>query len=285
MKFLQASGLIIVSVCLCLAASAATYRSPLSVAVSPDGKTLYVSDKTAGCVTRLDAATGVELGETPIVGDPHGCALSADGKILYVTQRKINSIALIDTSQGIVVGRIPVGAWPVALALAKKAQRLYCCNQGENTVSVIDLTTGQQIDEIAVVREPAFAAISADESRVVVANFLPSGSGTDPDLAAEVSILDTGAMRQVARVKLPPGSTMAGGVWINPNGKWAYVVHVLGRFDLPVTRLEEGWVHTCALSIIDVAGGIRLATVLLDSLTQGAADPWAVTGSADGRTL
>lgn len=34
-----------------------------------------------------------------------------------------------------------------------------------------------------------------------------------------------------------------------------------------------------------MAAGDRLATVLLDSLTQGAADPWAVIGSADGRTL
>jgi len=283
--FLQVSGMVTMGACLCVAASAAIYRSPLSVAVSPDGATLYVSDKTAGCVTILDAATGGRLGENSIAGEPNGLALSADGKILYVTQRKTNSIALIDTNEGTGVGRIPVGAWPVALALAKNARRLYCCNQGGDTVSVIDLTTGQQIDEIPVVRNPAFAAISADESRVVVANSLPSGAGTDPDLAAEVSILDTGTMRQVSRIKLPPGSTMAGGVWINPNGKWAYVVHVLGRFDLPVTQLEEGWVHTSALSIIDLAAGGRVATVLLDSLTQGAADPWAVIGSADGKTL
>ena len=272
------------AVCLC-AAPAVPYRSPLSVAVSPDGGRLYLSDKTAGCVTSLDAATGDKLGETLIDGEPNGLALSADGRILYVTQRKKNSITLVDTQQGVIIGRIPVGAWPVALALAKKNRRLYSCNQGSHTVSVIDLAAGQQIEEIAVVRNPAFAAISADESRLVVANSLPSGAGTDPDLAAEVSILDTAALRQVSRVKLPPGSTMAGGVWISPNGKWAYVVHVLGRFDLPVTRLEEGWVHTCALSIIDLADGVRLATLLLDSLTQGAADPWAVIGSADGQTL
>jgi len=285
MMFLQVSGLITLSVCLCLAAPAATYRSPLSVVVSPDGKTLYVSDKTAGCVTSLDAATGDKASETPIIGEPHGLALSADGSTLYVAQRKLNSIALIDTRRGAAVDRISVGSWPVALALAKKTRRLYCCNQGDDTVSVIDLTTRQSTHEIAVVREPAFAALTADESRLVVANYMPSGAGTDPDLAAEVSILDTGTMRQVARVKLPPGSTMAGGVWISPNGKWGYVVHVLGRFDLPITQLEEGWVHTCALSVIDLAAGVRLATVLLDSLTQGAADPWAVIGSADGKTL
>ena len=272
-------------VCLCVSSAAATYRSPLSLAVSPDGKTLYVSDKTVGCVTSLDTTTGDKVGETPIIGEPNGLVLSANGKILYVTQRKTNSIALIDTKQGMIVRRIPVGAWPVALALAEKNRRLCCCNQGGHTVSLIDLTTGQQIDEMAVIREPAFAAITADESRLVVANLLPSGAGTDPDLAAEVSILDMNARRQIARIKLPPGSTMAGGVWINPNGRWAYVVHVLGRFELPVTRLEEGWVHTSALSIIDLASGIRLATVLLDSLTEGAADPSAVIGSADGKTL
>jgi YVTN family beta-propeller protein len=285
MKASQVSGIIAMGACLCLAAPAATYRSPLSVIVAPDGKTLYVSDKTAGCVTTLDATTGEKLGETPIAGEPHGLALSADGKNLYVTQRKTNSIALIDTKEGTSIGRIPVGAWPVGLALANKGKRLYCCNQDSHTVSVIDLTTDQQIDEIVVVREPAFAAISADESRLVVANYLPAGAGTDPDLAAEVSIIDTRARRQVARVKLPPGSTMAGGVWISPNGKWAYVVHVLGRFDLPITRLEEGWVHTSALSVIDLEAGVRWATVLLDSLTEGAADPWAVTGSTDGKTL
>lgn len=281
----KVSGLIAIGLCLSLTGPAATYRSPLSVVVSPDGKTLYVSDRTAGCVTSLNATTGVKLGEIPIEGEPNGMAISVDGRILYVTQRKLNSIALIDAHQGTEAGRISVGAWPVALAVSKKARRLYCCNKGGDTVSVIDLSTARQIGEIPVVREPAFAAISGDESRVVVANFLPSAAGTDPDLAAEVSILDTSAMHQIARIQLPPGSAMAGGVWISPDGKWAYVVHVLGRFDLPVTRLEEGWVHTSALSVIDVAAGVRVATVLLDSLTQGAADPWAVIGSTDGKTL
>lgn len=285
MMFLRVLGIVTMSACLWAAGPAANYRSPLSVGVSSDGTRLYVSDKTAGSVARLDAATGENLGETQIGGEPHGLAVLADGKILCVAQRKLNSIALIDANQGTVLGRIPVGGWPVALALAKKSNRLYSCNQGAHTVSIIDLMDGREIGEIAVVREPGFAAVSADESKVVIANFLPGGAGTEPDVAAEVSIMDTDAMRQVARVKLPPGSTMAGGVWISPNGKWAYVTHVLGRFDLPITRLEEGWVHTFALSIIDLAVGERLATVLLDSLTKGAADPWAVIGSADGKTL
>jgi len=285
MMLLKATGMIAVVACLGVAARATVYRSPLAVVVSPDGKTLYVSDKTAGCVAVLDTAAGKKVGEVVIAGEPNGLALSADGKTLYVAQRKANSIALVDTAKGAVTGQIRVGTWPVALAVAENARRLYCSNRGNHTVSVVDLAAAKEIKQIAVVRDPAFVAVTADESRVVVPNFMPRGAGTDTELAAEVSILDTAAMEQVARIKLPPGSTMAGGVWIGPTGMWAYVIHILGRFNFPITQLELGWVHTYALSIIDVAAGRRLATVLLDEPTKGAADPWAVVGSADGKTL
>jgi len=183
----------------------AVYRSPLAVAVSPDGRTLYVSDRTAGCVTVLDAAAGRKVRDVAIGGEPNGLCLSADGKTLYVARRKAHSIALIDTARATVTGHIRVGTWPVAVALAEKTNRLYSCNRGNHTVSVVDLAAGREIKQISVVRDPADAAVTGDESRVVITNFMPNGAGTDPDVASEVSILDTRAMRQVARVKLPAG--------------------------------------------------------------------------------
>ena len=51
---------------------------------------------------------------------------------------------------------------------------------------------------------------------------------------------------------------MLGGACISPDGKWAYVVHTVGRFILPITQLERGWVHTYAFSIIDIAAGSRV---------------------------
>ncbi len=267
------------------AALAADDRSPLDVAVSPDGSTLWVSDRTAGCVVALDAATGDRRAEIAIAGEPNGLVLSADGAALYVAQRQKHSIARVDTAEGIVAGEIAVGTWPVALALADGARRLYSCNRGDHTMSVVDLAAGREIARIPLARDPAFAALTADASRVIVPHFKPSEAFTDADLASEISIVDTSSLRRVARVKLPPGSTMARGACTSPDGRWAYVTHILGRFDLPITQLDQGWVHTYALSIIDIATGARVATVSLDDLTQGAADPWAIVGSADGKTL
>ncbi|MDP6526556.1 MAG: beta-propeller fold lactonase family protein [Kiritimatiellia bacterium] len=285
MMFLRLTGLIGIVACLCGPASGALYRSPLSVAVSSDGKTLYVSDKTAGCLVVLNAEDGRKIREVAIEGGPRGVALSADGNTLYVAQRKANSIALVDPGKAVVTGNIAVGTWPGAIAVDSNNRRLYSCNRGNHTVSVVDLAEGKQVKQVAVVRDPAFAAITADGSRLIVPNFMPLDVFTNTELAAEVSIIDTASMKQVARVKLPPGSTMAAGAWVDPKGRWAYVVHMLGRFDLPVTQLQHGWVHTCALSIIDVAAGTRLATILLDDLNRGVADPRAVVGSADGETL
>lgn len=261
------------------------YSSPLSVIAAPDGKTLYVSDRTAGCVTVLDAAAGTRLREIAVPGQPMGMALTADGKTLYVAQRLAGSVAVVDTAKGGITRRIPVGPWPVALALAEHGKRLYTCNRGNHSVSVVDLNTGKLTGQIPVVRDPAFAAVTPDGRRIVVTNYMPQGAGTDPALAAEASILDAAALTTIAKVRLPAGSTAAGGAWISPDGKWAYVIHAIGRFNVPITQLERGWVHTYALSILDMAAGSRLATLLLDDIGSGAADPWAIVGSADGRRL
>ena len=195
---LTVAGAMVVFSCFQTAAETAVFRSPLAVVVSPDGGTLYVSDKTAGCVVVLDAATlGSDAGkivrQIAVAGEPAGVALSADGKTLYVAQRKAGSVAVIDTAKETVSRTIPVGPWPVAVAVAEKAQRLLTCNRGNHTVSIVDLAAGKQLKQIAVTRDPAAVAITPDESRAVVTNYLPHGRGTNPALAAEVSILDLAA--------------------------------------------------------------------------------------------
>jgi len=264
---------------------APAYRSPIAVAVSPDGKTLFVSDRTAERVAVLDAEAGKPVREIALPGEPVGLALSGDGKALYVALRKANAVAVIDVGGANVARRMAVGAWPVALTLSPDGQRLYTCNRGDHSVSAVDVAAGKEIKRIALVREPDAAAVTPDGSRVVVANMLPAGAGTDPSLAAEVSILDAVALKEQARIKLPSGATVVTGVTTSPDGRWAYVVYTLGRFNLPITQLERGWVHTYALSILDLKANAIHATVLLDDLTGGSADPWAVVRSGDGKRL
>ncbi len=55
--------------------------------------TAPVDDKTI----LLDLATGAQVAEVAVPGEPHGMAMSSDGKSLYVVQRKLNQLAVVDT--------------------------------------------------------------------------------------------------------------------------------------------------------------------------------------------
>ncbi|MDG2222176.1 MAG: c-type cytochrome [Rubripirellula sp.] len=269
------------------ASATADYRSPISLVSSPDGLVVYASDQTSGSLVILDAAKMTKRNEIPLRGNPRGIALSGDGSTLYVAEHGAGSVAVIDTIKQDVITRISVGKSPTSVAIANETKRLYVGNQNRHSISVIDLaeTPARMIKEIPVVREPSSVAVTPDEQRVVVANLLALGRGTDPRLSAELCIINAETLELSATVKLPPGSTMVQGVCVSPDGNWAYAVHGLGRFNLPITQLERGWVNTFALSIIDIAHGTRQATMLLDDLTQGAADPHSVICSQDGSQL
>ena len=53
------------------------------MAISPDGRSVLVSDSTANKVHRLDAATGQKTGEFPSGDSPHENNYSKDGRLVY----------------------------------------------------------------------------------------------------------------------------------------------------------------------------------------------------------
>lgn len=268
-------------------AEAPVFHSPSSLAISPDGKALLAADQTARRLVTVDLESPGKRSDLALQGNPRQVVVSADGKTAYVAEHGAGTVAVVDTAAAKVTGRIAVGRWPTALALAPKSRRLYVGNQDLHNVMAFDLAQQppKLLGAVAVVREPSGIAVTADEQRVVVANLLPNAPGTDPNLAADVSLIDAGKLTQTATVRLPVGSSVVRGLCVSPDGRWAYVVHGLGRFHLPITQLERGWVNTFALSAIDLEKATRPLTVLLDDLSQGAADPAAIVVSRDGNTL
>ena len=264
---------------------AGTYRSPYAAVPSADGKAVYVSDQSADCVAVIDPAAGKKTAEWKVAGGPACMVLSADGKMLFVALQGANAVAALATDSGKEAKRIPVGFRPTGLALAPKANRLFVCNMGDSTVSVVDLGDMAEKFRVKCVREPMFAAVTPDEARVVVVNSLATGPATESSTSATVSIFDTKEGKTGTTIRQPGGSTNCRAVAISPDGKWAYLVHSVSRFQVPTTQLERGWMNTSALSVIDLTANELYATMLLDSIDLGAADPWGLALTKDGKTL
>jgi hypothetical protein len=104
------------------------------------------------------------------------------------------------------------------------------------------------------------------------------------DVACIINLIST-ADHSVKTIRLLNGSTSVQGLCVSPDGKYAYAVHLLSRYQLPTTQLERGWVNTNAFSIIDLTAKTLDSTLLLDRLSEGAADPWGIALAKDGKTM
>jgi len=261
------------------------YSSPYAIVWSPDGKTVAVTDRTAGRLTLIDSAAAKVIRNISLRGEPTGLLWSANGGRIYTAEYNAGSVAVIDAAAGKVLRRLAVGLRPVGLAVMPKANLLLTANNAVHTVSVVDIASGKEKARIEVPREPFAIAVTPDESLAVVSNLIPPGRASDPGQGGVVSLIDLKTMRYACTIKLPPGSSSVRGVVISPDGRWAYVLHTVGRTNLPTTQIERGWINTNGLTIIDLASRKRYTTLLLDHPMQGSADPWASVISKSGDRL
>jgi YVTN family beta-propeller protein len=234
----------------------------------------------------VDLTTRHVTGSVPLPNQPSGLAVSTDGKTLFVTcAALVSEICLIDTAKGCVTGGLRAGHSACAPVISPDGKTLFVCNRFNNDVSVFDLTANKEIHRIPVRREPVAAAITPDGKRLLVANHLHTGRADTGRVAAVVSVIDTALGQVVTELQLPDGSGSLNDLRISPDGKYAVVTHILSRFRVPTTQLDRGWVNTNAKTIIALDRMQVLNTVLLDNVDRGAANPWGVAWSADGKKL
>ncbi len=260
--------------------------SPQTVAADPRGATLYVAEAGTREVAFLDAAAGTIARRVRLPAPPTGLALAADGFHLYATcAAPESSVVIIDTVLAKVLARIPAGHTANGPALSPDGRWLYVCNRFDATLQVIDLQARRETARIPVPREPISAAVTADGKHVLVTHHLHAGRSNVDYVACTVSVVDPAAGKVVKELKLPNGSTLLRDVRVSPDGKIAAVAHTLARYQLPTTQLDRGWMNTSAITLIDLATLEVMTTFLLDDVDRGAANPWGLAWSADGKHL
>ena len=284
MKTVKGSVLVWVMAGVALCAEAATYLSPEYVAVAPGGKTMYVTAATAGKLLVFDIAGGKVTAERPLKCDPSGVAVAADGSV-YVTGGGVDGVLLKLGADGKVSNKVETGHTPLAPVVSQDGATVYVLNRFGNNVMAVDAATMKVKATVPVLREPFAAALGAGGKLLFVANLLPACRATDDVVAAAVSVIDTASAKVAKNILLPNGSTGVRGIGAAPDGSFIYVVHTFGRYQLPTTQLERGWMNTAGLSVFNGVTGEYVNTALLDDVDLGAANPWGVTVSQDGKRL
>ncbi|QTN21199.1 PQQ-dependent catabolism-associated beta-propeller protein [Rhizobacter sp. AJA081-3] len=110
---------------------------PEAFDLSPDGKTIYVSNEDEGEASFIDAASGKQLQAVKVGKEPEGVKLSADGKTLYVTSEVASLVHVIDVATAKVVKNIKVGKRPRRMAITPDGKELWVTNELDASVSIV----------------------------------------------------------------------------------------------------------------------------------------------------
>jgi YVTN family beta-propeller protein len=230
-----------------------------ALAVTPDGKRLYVSG--AGGVAVINTATNAVVVTIPAVGD--AVAITPDGAYAYVADNQ--SVAVIDTASNTVAATValpPGSGTPDGIAIAPDGIHAYVTSYAgpyiyltaldmanSSIVATVALFSFGPANGVAVTPDGKLVYLASTEADQVWAidtstfSVVPGAfSGRNPlgvAIAPEgarayvpylgfdpstVAVIDTSTNTEVASVSLPLGPNAAsGGIAITPDGKSAYI--------------------------------------------------------------
>ena len=229
-------------------------RNRISI-FSPDGKTL--------------------LRTIPVDESPTGILLDAD-KAYVTTNAATGHLQIISLETGKQETAIATGSGACYPIFGPDKKHIDVCNQFQNTVSEVDPAIHQVIRSVKVLREPKSALFSKDGEYLFVTNFLPAQRADVDYVAACVSVIRMSDFTKVKDIQLANGSNALRGICMTPDGKYIYISHNLGRFTVPTSQLQQGWMNTSAFSIIDVAKQEFIGAVVVDEPERGAAGIWSI---------
>jgi DNA-binding beta-propeller fold protein YncE len=213
---------------------------PIEAAVSPDGKSVYVTNGFSDTVSQYSVGRdGALTPKTPatVAGgiDTFGVAVSPDGKSAYVTNEfggtgSSGTVSQYDVGPGGALSpktpaTVPTGTGPQGVAVSPDGEHVYVINETDRTVFQYDVGRGGALTPkspatVATGAGPRLLTVSPDGRSVYVGN-------SDDNTVSQYDVGRDGALTPKTPATVAAGADPEG-VAVRPDGKNAYVVNAGG---------------------------------------------------------
>ena len=189
---------------------------PEQLAVSPDGRTLYVASEDSGFAVVLDVASGKKVASIKMGGDPEGVGVtSKGGRRAWVTSEDDDEICVIDAVQMRLIKNVKVGKRPRSIIFSPDESVGYAPGETDGTISFIDTKSLTVTDTIHLASDqarPMDTAMSADGQRL----YVTTGRGRT------VVAIDTTTHKEVQSVTV---GQRPWGLALSPDGRRIYTAN------------------------------------------------------------
>jgi YVTN family beta-propeller protein len=222
-------------------------RSPIRIAMTPDGRKAYVSNAPDGTLSVIDTANRVVTKTISVGRDAQELAVTPDGGRVFVVHKTSGDITVVETSTDTVIFDVAIGgSGSRDVAVSPDGRFAYVANATASMVNVIDTST-YAVTNIPTQPGPRRLLLTPTGDRLFAADY---DSGF-------VSVIDTATQTLITDIAV---ASHPRGMAITPNGKEIYV-----------TNVGAGTVSIIKNSTLAVTGTVRVGN-----------EPWQVLITPDG---
>src|SRR5450759_4583605 len=118
-----------------LTAAPERYLNPIDLALSADGRLLYVVCEGSDEVLEVDTGARSVIRRIPVGHVPKGIAFSPDARRMYVTNSWADTVSEVDLASATLARTLKTGFEPHSVALDKSGKFLYTANRTTNDIS------------------------------------------------------------------------------------------------------------------------------------------------------
>lgn len=258
------------------------YLSPLNLAVSGDGRDLFVVARDADRLLKVDISSGRVTQRIDVGKKPHSVVLGSDGRYAYVSNQWSDNVSVVNLGTNKTDTVLSTGNGPAGLALSADGKTLYVVNTFSSSLSVIDLASGAEIRRLNTGNNPTGAQLSPEGNELYVTARRAEVTPYGEPVKTELTIVDDKSKRLKNFLDIESAYLMEN-IAFTPSGDFALVSLIRPKNNVPTLQVEKGWMMTHGFAIIERKENGRIIQLLLDEPNAYYPDPFDVVITPDGK--
>lgn len=260
----------------------ADYYSPFNLAVSVKGDRLYVVAQEADELLVVDAANNKVLNKIKVGKYPHSVAVDAENRKAYVSNQWADNVSVVDLDKNAVIDTLPTGNGPAGLSLSADGRVLYVVDSYSSNISVIDLESGEESKRFTAGNNPTGIGLSPDGKTIYVTSRRALLAPYGDTLKSELTVID-GNRQRVSDRKSIESAYLMENIAFTPAGDLALITMLRPKNYVPSIQVEQGFIMTYGIVIIEPKENGRVAQLLIDEPNSYYSDPFDIVITPDGK--